>query len=422
MTRQLILAAIALAALGAIALTGCARGGEETGPIVPQAVLDAWVKFAGPVDDSAYYYIALDQDGDFGVDYPVPIAAGPYWGNGWGTGSITHFLAYRLGMYELCEATLTPVLREAGGGITQLGGVPTGGDAGHYTLTVGAISFGAVTVSGSGMVTSATNSSGQNAGAIALETDAAGNVMAGSVAFTPAADGGRAANATERAQIAALNAGGVSLTSNALDAFGISLSLSAPAAGAQDLSIAPAEAAVESKFVPAAAGAAKTTAATLRANSATPTATPPIPGGTITTTDLLSGGRAEIDVEISQTPTLIGPPYEFVPPAGGTILHCLIDLGDLAPNLNYISINVITTSELIFDPTLTDPDRHSYDGLGPLGNDAITISTKEFRGYSNSGSLVPERSNDSTLEGPASPQQKDAIDIIDWWFAIKRLR
>ena len=82
-------------ALAVLPLTGCARGGPEGGgPTVPQWIVRFIVDFAGPIDDTSYYYIAIDADGDFGVDGPLPVAAGPFWGNGWGTGSITHFMEW----------------------------------------------------------------------------------------------------------------------------------------------------------------------------------------------------------------------------------------------------------------------------------------------------------------------------------------
>jgi hypothetical protein len=69
-------------------------------------VIEFSVTFAGPVQDAFYYYIAIDADGDFGADGPLPVAAGPNWGNGWGTGSMTHYVEYHQGRYELFEVTL----------------------------------------------------------------------------------------------------------------------------------------------------------------------------------------------------------------------------------------------------------------------------------------------------------------------------
>ncbi len=390
--------------------------------MVPEMVLEVWVRFAGPVNDSAYYFIALDRDGDFGEDYPIPIANGPFWGNGWGTGSITHFLEYHLGAYEYYEATLAPVLREPGSGITAVGGVPDGGDSGRYELTIGGIAYGDVVVTGTGMIQSAANNSGQNAGTIALATDAGGKVVAGSVSFTPSADGGRSANAQEQAQLDALNAGGATLGADSLSAFGLSLTLGAASAGTQSLEIAPAIAAVEAKFIPIAAGVSRITQTTLRANSSTPTDNPPIPGAGLTTGDLAMGGTVPVDVEISQQPVYVGPPFAFTPPQSGSTLSAQIDLADIGANLDDLSLNIIATTELIFDPTVTDPDRHSFDGLGPLGNDAISFSAGELRLYTNSAAFAPEGANDETLKGLTTQAQRDSVDIIDWTVQIKRLR
>ncbi len=408
--------------LTSVLLTGCARGGEEGGSDIPESVLEVWVKFAGSVSPSAYYYVAIDTDGDYGSDYPVPIATGPYWGNGWGTGAITHFMQYHLSTYSVYRANLSPVLRRAGGGITEVGGRPTGGEAGSYTLTVGPLTLGQVTVSGSGTVAAVTNESDQNAGTFSLETDAAGQTVAAGVSFTPAADGGREPTGEQLAQLATLNAGGVPLATTSLSTFGLTLSLGSPAAGTQTLAVAPTVASVESRFVPAYAGAGTTRTTTVTANSSTATTTPPIPGGTVTAGNLITGGKADIDVEISQSPALIGWPYEYVLPGSGTTLKALIDLTDLGTNLDNLSINIITTTELIYDPNVTDPADHCYDGLGPLGNDAINISAQEFTKYTNAGAFVPEGANDTTLQGNVSTSQRAAVDIVDWYVAIRRLR
>ena len=417
-------AACALTGLlaGLAIIGGCARGEENAAGNIPDAVLDVYVRFAGPIDDSAYYFVALDVDGDFGDDYPVPIANGPFWGNGWGTGSITHFLEYHLGRYELYRANLAPVLRETAGSITAVAGTPTGGDAGRYEVTIGALTFGSVSVTGAGMVTSANNAGGQNAGTIALSTNAAGETVAGSVSFTPAADGGKTPSVAQQAQIDALNAGGVALQAGSLSAFGITLALGAAVAGTQSLEIAPTLAAVSARFVPASAGVAFTRAATITANSSIPTASPPIPGAIITTGELTTGHLARIDVEISQQPVLIGPPFSYTVPSGGSTLRAQIDLADLGTNLTDISLNVISTTELIFDPNVTDPDLNCFDGLGRLGNDAITFNAREFRVYTNATAFMPEGADDATLRSPATPDRQRAVDITDWQVEVKRLR
>jgi hypothetical protein len=405
--------------VGALIVGGCARGGE-TQPGT-QAVMDIWVQFAGPIDDSAYYYIAFNKNPNYANLYPIPIVTGPFWGNGWGTGSMSHFLEYHLGAYNFFQARLQPVLRIAGGGITAVSGTVSSFDAGRYTLRVGAISPGAASVSGTGMISAVTNLSGQNAGVLSLQTDAGGKVVAGSVSFTPAADGGRAPNGAEQAALNRLNAGGVSLQADSLADFGLSLTLTAPAAGTQTLTIAPATATVQVNFVPASSGAAVNTTGTLRANSSTPTDTPPIPGAVITTADLVTGGEARVDAEFSQAPTLIGPPYAYTLPAGGNSLRATLDLADFGPGLRNLAFNIIATTDLNFDPTVTDPALHCYDALGPLGNDAVSFSATEFRTLTNADSFIPEGPNDPTLQGNVTPDQRRAVDIVNWSITLRRL-
>jgi hypothetical protein len=416
------MAALAAAALGlAAVLGGCARG-EPVGPPVPQAVLDILIRFQGPVDDSSYYFFAINANNDWGASYPVPVAAGPYWGNGWGTGTITHFLEYHLGTYEFYQATLVPILRSAGGGISAVGGVPTGGAAGRYFLTIQSIALGAAAAPGSHGITAVTNNSDQNAGSLVLQTNAAGQVVGGSVSFTPAAHGGRPLNSSEQAALNALNAGGVALAANSLSALGLTLTLGPATVETVTLTVAPATATVEARFVPIAAGSARVASTTLTADSVTPTATPPIPGATLTTGDLTVGGQATVDAQMSQTPVLIGPPFAWTLPYGSNALQATLDLSLLGPGVTNISFNIISTTDLIFDPTITDPKLHCYDGLGPLGNDAITIPITEYTTYSNATAAVHEGPNDSTLAGTVSPARRNSVDIIDWIVTVRRLR
>jgi len=402
----------------AFALGGCARG---SGPgVVPEVVLEIVWQMAGPVDDSSYYYVAFDAD-DEGADFPVPVAAGPYWGNGWGTGSITHFLEYHAGAYQLYRADLNVVPRHLSGGFLGVVGDVTGGDAGEYTITVSAIALGAVPLTGTGAVSAVTNDSDQNAGTLELATDAAGNTIAGSVSFTPAANGGRPLDAAEQAQINTLN-GGVPLQSDSLDELGLTLTVSPGTAGTQVIQIAPAVADVDVAFESASTGQVTNDTATVTANSFQSTADPPIPGVDFVTGDLTIGDQAQVGLEVAAAATLIGPPYEYVLPNGSNTLRATIDLANLGVNVNSLDINFITTTELIFDPNITEPSEHTYDGLGPWGNDAIiTFDPNEFFPISNDDASVPEESDDSTLVGPATEQQQAAVDIIDWWITPHRL-
>ncbi len=400
--------------------------GEGGTPPIPEAVLDIYVRMAGPVRDNFYYYVAFDTDNDMGADFPVPVAAGPYWGNGWGTGSITYFLEYHNGQYNLFSANLNVTLREATGGFRSAGGTVQGHDTGVLRLTVANVQLGQATVTGGGAIIAVTNDASQNAGTITLETDAAGKTVAGSVHFTPAADGSRPLTAAEQAQLDALNAGGVQLAADSLDELGITLTISptGPWAGVQTITIQPAVAQVDWTFTAASTGAVSNGTGTLNCNSTTPTANPPIPGLEVGCGDMSVGDTATVVLQISEAATLIGQPFDYTVPADSSVLRASIDLNDLGGHqVSNLSINFITTTELIFDPTVVDPNQHVYDGLGPLGNDAILVYDPwEFRAISNSDAFVKEQANDTTLEGPATEDEKKAVDIVDWSITTRRLR
>jgi hypothetical protein len=85
-------ARIALAsglALGLLLLAGCAN--TPPGAVAPpprQMILTETV--AGIIAPEDFYYLAMDFSGD-PAQGPVPVI-GPPWGNGWGAGSITHYV------------------------------------------------------------------------------------------------------------------------------------------------------------------------------------------------------------------------------------------------------------------------------------------------------------------------------------------
>jgi len=420
--RCLCLALVVVAAAGALPLTGCARGGELA-PVVPEVVLEVLVQFARAINDAFYYYAAFDTDGDFGADGPLPVAAGPRWGNGWGTGSLTHFVEYHQGRYELFRVNLRPVLTQAGGGVIGVAGVPDSTDAGTHTITVGVLSFGPATLTGAGTITGVTNDSFQAAGEITIETDAAGDTVAGSVAFTPAAAGGRALTAAEQAALDALNAGGVTLAANSLAALGLTLTIGAPAAATQTITIDQTTADVTDRFVPEGFGAPVVSPSTLPANNNAPLAGGPIPGMTIRTGDLVTGGVAVIVLETDATATPLGQPYEFVLPEGADTLRFTLDLEQLGVGLDNLSINFIATTELIFDPTVVNADQNVYDGLGNFGNDYFTLQTNQFQTIRNQDAIVSvEGAGDPTLVGPGTQEDRDSVDIVDWQITLRRLR
>lgn len=412
--------AAALCALAVcLMMSGCARGGEG-GPVVPAQVMDILLRFAGPINDAFYYFIAVDADDDVN-DGPIPVASGPYWGNGWGTGSMTHYVEYHQGIYQLYRVILAAELRRAGGGIVQVQGTPVTTDAGAYTLTISSIQFGQAAVTGAGMIGAVTNTGDQNAGTLTVATDAAGNVVGGSVTFTPAADGGRPLTAAEQQQLDAVNGGGQPLAPDTFAFLGLDLQLGAPAAGQQTITIAPAVGNVTVNYVGTSPPQqTRSWTGTLTANSATPTANPPIPGLTIRTEDLVQGDSAEIGLVPAETGILIGTPYDFVVPSGTNTLRVTIDLSRVAPDIQFMALNFISTTQLIFDPQATDID-NVFDALGPRGNDYITLRLGEYGTYRNGDGWVKEGADDPTLEGPASEQDKASVDLVDWQVTVRRL-
>lgn len=70
-------------------LAGCARTPSgSTGPPPRELILTMTV--AGVISPDDFYFLALDFSGDPSKG-PLPVV-GPPWGNGWGTGSITHYV------------------------------------------------------------------------------------------------------------------------------------------------------------------------------------------------------------------------------------------------------------------------------------------------------------------------------------------
>ncbi|HEY3396851.1 MAG TPA: hypothetical protein VGM19_04245 [Armatimonadota bacterium] len=310
-------------------LAGCANQGSLGGLTQPTALLSASFTMAGPIDENAYYFMALDTLDNHGASFPVPVAAGPFWGNGWGTGTITHYVQYHLGQYNLYKTQMNAVLGGHTGGWQSLTGAAAGAEAGVYTLTVTSVAPGSPPVA--------------------------------TVAVT---------------------------------------------------------------FKAASTGQSTNYNATVFANSSTSTTTPPVPGLTFTTGALAVGDTATVSVQLSPTGILLAPRlFNYTLPAGGNTLSFSFDLGALGADLTNVSFNFITTTQLLFDPSITDPRRHCYDGLGPLGNDAIrTFDPRQFPTLNNATAFVHEGAGDSTLQGTTTQAQRNSVDIVDWSVYIQRLR
>ncbi len=420
----LAICGLALLPGGMIALGGCAYGREELEPTVPEVVIDFVATYEAPIEDRFHYYIAIDAGGDEGLTGPVPVAAGPNWGNGWGTGSLTHYVEYQGGRYELFRATFEPELEEAGGGITSVSGVPDSTAAGVHTITIDDLEFGEATVTGDGAIVSVVNHGFQAAGAMTIATDAAGEVIPDSVTWTPSPAGGRPLTGAELAQINALNAGGVVLAEDSLDALGLTLTLSTEPdlSGEQTIEVAQTFARVTDRFEFEEDGPDIVRETRLPANNDDVLDEGPIPGMTIVTGDLVVGERAQILLLPSGTGESIGFPYESTLPNGGRSLRVTLDLAQLGEDVPNLSVNFISTTELIFSATVVNPDDNTYDALGPWGNDYITFDTDEFQTIRN-GDFVPEEgADDPSLVGPATEEEQAAVDLVDWSVTVRRLR
>jgi hypothetical protein len=320
---------LAILLLASLLLAGCASTGSLGGLGTPTAAVDVSMTMAGPIDDNSYYFFAVNASGDT-TGFPVPVAAGPYWGNGWGTGEITHYVVYHLEQYNLFQSLMNAQLGGHSAGFVSISGNALGYQAGTYVLTVTSVAPGP-----------------------------------------------------------------------------------------------PAVATVNVSFTSQQTGRVTTTTGTLELNSSTPTSTPPIPGLTITTGTLTAGNTATIPVLFSPNGLLLTPRlFNYTLPQGGNTLAFSIDLGSLGANLTNLGFNIITTTQLIFDPAMQNPALHCYDGLGPQGgNDAVVIfDPRQFMTLNNSSSFTPNSvGTTTTLNGPFTQTQRNAVCLVDWTVDVRRL-
>lgn len=74
-----------------VLITGCARSPED-GVVLTGTRLIITMTVAGEINSNYHYYVAFDTTGAT-TPGPLPVVAPP-WGNGWGTGNITHYVVY----------------------------------------------------------------------------------------------------------------------------------------------------------------------------------------------------------------------------------------------------------------------------------------------------------------------------------------
>lgn len=356
------------------------------------------------LDDTAlpgyYYFFAIDAGGST-ADGPIPVARGPYWGNGWGTGPITSFVECHLGRFEVDQPMVVLTLTSTDGSVTAISGLPTQPQAGRHDLTVGAVALGTAGVAGTGVVTSASNLSSQNAGAFTITTDNNGVVTA-PITFTPAAVGGRPLTDAEAQALAGLL--GQTLGAGSLAPLEIQLQVTIPGTGGtQTLTVNPTTALLQDVFTPDAALFSQTiSTATVTANTVNSGANTPYQGVAIRTARLVEGQKATVVAQMQPTAQFIGPPFSYQDPTGRE-LHFVLDLDQVAPGKNQLEFNIITTDQLIFDPNYSGAK--IYDGLGRDGNDFVSIRTDGNFVYSNSELIAPEERGDCSIAG---------LDIVDW--------
>ncbi|MEN6370392.1 MAG: hypothetical protein ABFD64_00105 [Armatimonadota bacterium] len=81
---------IPMIALLSSLIAGCAKSPE--GVVSSGTRLIITMTVAGEINPNYHYYVAFDTTGT-STPGPLPVVAPP-WGNGWGTGNITHYVVY----------------------------------------------------------------------------------------------------------------------------------------------------------------------------------------------------------------------------------------------------------------------------------------------------------------------------------------
>lgn len=107
--RLMSYATAAIAAMLVIIAAGCARTPDGSTPVTGNRLIIT-MTVAGEIDPNYNYYVAFDTSGTPSPG-PLPVV-GPPWGNGWGTGSITHYVVFNAtqpqggyGVYSITPGT-----------------------------------------------------------------------------------------------------------------------------------------------------------------------------------------------------------------------------------------------------------------------------------------------------------------------------
>ncbi len=175
--------------------------------------------------------------------------------------------------------------------------------SGEHRLRVQAVNFGTASVSSdstSTLVDGASNTGLQAAGRLQFEVDATGNIVAGSVSFTPATLGGRPLTASEQAVLDAANAGGVSLASDTFAGLGLTLSLDASSSSVQGtvaIDVAPTEVTFEDKFYSSPNAAPRVEQFTAYANEYNTLQSGPLAGATLQLGDAVQSETSVVETK-----------------------------------------------------------------------------------------------------------------------------
>lgn len=98
--NRTILRALLVSALTVGMLSGCARAPSGS-KLIPVREFTVQIVLAGPINDAFHYYTAIDVDG--GITGPVPVFPGIIPGQGWVTGSVTHYVEYTGGQFTIWQ-------------------------------------------------------------------------------------------------------------------------------------------------------------------------------------------------------------------------------------------------------------------------------------------------------------------------------